>query len=130
VGSKCKEDDDVECEEGEKKSSTKGCVPDSGLGGLGAMAVGLGGNALSSGLSSAQEAATNAIFGKFTSAYSTLNTAIDKRNEAFQKQIEEFSIDIPTDEKRDAIMDTLLKKPVPGDAKIKLWGSISPSGAS
>jgi hypothetical protein len=140
VGNKCEDDDETECGEGEIKSPKKGCVPegssDSVFGGLGlgAMATGIATNAattgLSSGLTSAQAAATNATFGKFTSTYNTLNTTIDKRNEALEKQIEEFSIDIPSDDKRDAKMDILLQKPVPGGAKIKLWGSNSPSGAS
>jgi hypothetical protein len=130
VGTKCKDDVDHMCDEGETKSPTKGCVAP-GSGGLAQTlaeeariaAAAAAAAALTAGLSAGTTLATQAVLSKFNTSYNSFTKVINARNEALQKQIEEITMPIPDDETRDKMMDIALSKPVEGStAKIRIWG--------
>ena len=82
--------------------------------------------ALSAGLSQGAALATQATFGKFTTAYNSYSDLINLRNEALQEQIYNISIPVPDDEARDRMMDKALSKPIKGStAKKPIWGDTS-----
>jgi hypothetical protein len=132
VGKKCKDNEEHECDDGETKHPTKGCIPEgSGTGGIAQAfsdqatlaAQAAAAAALTSGLSAGEAMATQAVLGKFNTAYGSYTALIESRNDALQKQIESFSITVPEDDARDKMMDAQLAKPVQGStAKIRVWG--------
>jgi hypothetical protein len=78
----------------------------------------------------AKNAAIEALVGKFTKMYSESTDVLMSKVTALEKQLTEISIETPSDQTRDAIIDAELKKPVEGStAAIRIWGP-KPSGAS
>jgi hypothetical protein len=78
----------------------------------------------------AKNAATEALVGKFTKMYSESTDVLNSKITALENKLADFSIETPSDQTRDSIIDAELKKPVEGStAAIRLWGP-KPSGPS
>jgi hypothetical protein len=78
--------------------------------------------AFTAGLSNMEAAAIQGVFGKFNSAYNASTEIVTARQAALEDQLSSLEFPLPSEAAQNAIIETQLKKPVPGStAKIQIW---------